>query len=182
MLRLSNLRNLTPPRNVFDYAYVTKNSAPTRAGTKRENWARFGSKRSRVDISEIVPTLQEYKSEHQAEKSWWPNRKQLENEVIEFSRNERNKNANTIKHMNEKLKKQKTYEKMVEAAKLAAKKEADLAEVQKRSEYALYDALGYKPDGGMQDEKLKRVKETLKNFNAAAKGGKFKPEKKSKKK
>ena len=51
MLRLTKLQCLRPPFSVWDMAFVNKKHVPTRGGTKRENWARFGEKRARVPIS-----------------------------------------------------------------------------------------------------------------------------------
>merc|ERR1712142_269189 len=65
------VRNFKPPHNVFDFAYLNKNHVPSRAATKRENWARFGSDRSKVRVDEIIPSFDSFKQEAKAERNWW---------------------------------------------------------------------------------------------------------------
>ena len=72
MLRLVKLssRTFAPPKSVWEVAYLNKNHQPSRAATRRENWARHGSK-SKVKVEEIVPTVKEYELETKAEYEWF---------------------------------------------------------------------------------------------------------------
>ena len=72
MLRLIKLpsRTFSPPKSVWDVVYINKNHQPTRAATRRENWARHGQV-SKVKVEEIVPTVKEYQLEARAEYEWF---------------------------------------------------------------------------------------------------------------
>lgn len=161
-----NKRFLKPPATVFDYAYINKKVAPTRAGTKRENWARFGSQRSRVQVQEIVPTFEEYKLEYEAEKNWWPNRRELNAQINKIHEDKVKFDKKIQEEMEKKLKKQKTYEQQIEKAKVEAAKAEEKERLRIKGEMALFDALGYKPEAGTADAKLKAVKNALKSMAA----------------
>ena len=168
LLLKTSIRTFKPPSTVFDYAFVNNKTAPTRAGTKRQNWARFGEKRSRVNIQEIVPSLQEYREEFEAEKSWWPNRKELNREVNKIAEDQIKKESSRFANAAKKLKNQKVYDKQILEAKNKQIEEEKSKRAQWQAEQTLFDALGYKPEANTEDAKLKRLKEALKEMK---KGG-----------
>merc|ERR1711941_203714 len=88
-----------------------KNHKPTRAGTKRENWARHGAEKSRVSVQEIVPTIDEYRKECEAEYKWFDTLHDLENrKQFDDLRNSRRSELSKLNYQRG-MEKQKVYNK-----------------------------------------------------------------------
>merc|ERR1712157_31353 len=126
LLLKTSIRTFKPPSTVFDYAFVNNKTAPTRAGTKRQNWARFGEKRSRVNIQEIVPSLQEY-------------RKELNREVNKIAEDQIKKESSRFANAAKKLKNQKVYDKQILEAKNKQIEEEKSKRAQWQAEQTLFD-------------------------------------------
>merc|ERR1711941_3553 len=146
-----------------------KNHKPTRAGTKRENWARHGAEKSKVDVSEIVPTIEEYRKECEAEYKWFDTLHDLEDRK-QF---DENRNAARRMAMKEKysagMAKQKVYDKrFVENMNKSSLAKRRAAEAE-GARYSLFDALGYEPQDDQQSRKIQLIKSKVQKMASQSK-------------
>jgi hypothetical protein len=142
MLRLIKLpsRTFAPPKSVWDVVYINKNHQPTRAATRRENWARHGQI-SKVKVQEIVPTVKEYQLEARAEYEWFDTLHDLEDRKSYDERRTEVGKQNKIKRHAEGMAKQKVYDKRfitnMNQTSIHRKKEKQA----EAARYGLFDAL-----------------------------------------
>lgn len=175
MLRLIKLpaRTFAPPKSVWDVVYINKNHQPTRAATRRENWARHGQV-SKVKVEEIVPTVKEYQWEARAEYEWFDTLHDLENRKSYDEFRTKTRQENKVKRHAEGMAKQKIYDKRfvtnMNQTSIHRKKEQQA----EAARYGLFDALGYEPSDDQQSGKIQMIKQKVQQMTskAAAKGKK----------